>query len=67
MGTGAAESEAALIAALHGRTENLVREESARALGEIGPLSDAARTALTQAAHHGTPRLQRLAAASLGG
>lgn len=67
MGAGAAAYETALVAALEGRTETLVREESARALGEIGQLSDTARNALTLAAKHGSPRLQRLAAASLGG
>ena len=67
LGHAASVSEEQLVVALAQRPENSVREEAARALGELGSLSEAARTALATAAAHGSPRLKRLAAASLGG
>lgn len=65
------ESEAAwmepfLIEALSARTEEIVREEAARALGRIGANSVAAHEALQAAARSGGPRLKRLATVSLG-
>jgi hypothetical protein len=48
-------------------SQDIVREEAARALGQIGATSIAAREALAAAARHGSPRLKRLAIASLGG
>lgn len=60
-------SEHELTRALALRSEVLVREEAARALGQIGFVSSEARAALLAAAQNGWPRLKRLATASLGG
>ena len=67
IGHEASAAEPLLVEALVCRTEELVREEAARALGQLGNLSTAARTALTTASITGGPRLKRLATASLGG
>ena len=67
IGHGASPAESELVSVLNSRSEQLVREEAARALGQLDCLSDAARTALTTAAQKGGPRLKRLATASLGG
>lgn len=66
-GLDGAAAEPALIRALTTRSEALVREEAARALGQIGSVSKEARAALMSAAQNGGPRLNRLATASLGG
>jgi HEAT repeats len=67
LGRDGATAEKQLVCALTTRQELLVREEAARALGQLGTLSESARTALTAAAQQGGPRLKRLATASLGG
>ena len=67
VGYAASTAEPDLVAVLNCRHEELVREEAARALGELENLSEAARNALTTAAQTGGPRLKRLATASLGG
>ena len=66
LGAQASMAESELVAALACRQEVLVREEAARALGELNRLSESARAALTTAAQNGSPRLKRLATASLG-
>ena len=67
IGRDAIAAEQALVNALSARSQELVREEAARALGLIGATSSSARAALTSAAQNGGPRLQRLATAYLGG
>ncbi len=65
MNTAATSAQAELIKALS-RKELLVKEEAARALGEIGSLTPMAREALQAVAETDSPRLKRLALASLG-
>lgn len=67
LGTAAGPAEKELVSALHRQSQPLVREEAARALGELQNLSAASRDALAAAATEGSPRLKRLATASLGG
>lgn len=64
-GPEASWTEPFLTEALSARTEESVREEAARALGQIGATSAAAHEALAAAARQGGPRLKRLATASL--
>lgn len=66
IGVAASQAEEALVTALTRHNGQLVREEAARALGELENLSAATRAALMTAAAQGGPRLKRLANASLG-
>ncbi len=62
----AAAAQPALVDVLRLHSDQLVREEAARALGVQAELSAAARSALEQAAMDGGPRLKRIATAALG-
>ncbi len=67
MGTEAQGAQSQLAYALASNENMLVREEAARAIGLVGPISPAARATLEKAASEGSPRLKRLATAALGG
>lgn len=66
LGSAATAAESCLAKAVETRTESIVREEAARALGTLGTLSATTRNILTTAAAQGSPRLKRLATAALG-
>lgn len=61
----ASAAQPQLVELLISHSDQLVREEAARALGVQAELSSAARSALEQAATDGGPRLKRLATAAL--
>lgn len=61
----ASAAQPQLVELLKSHSDQLVREEAARALGVQAELSSAARSALEQAATDGGPRLKRLATAAL--
>lgn len=65
MEQSSAPAQPALVELLRCHSDQLVREEAARALGVQADLSSAARSALEQAATDGGPRLKRLATAAL--
>lgn len=67
LGSDAQAAQSQLACAVSTRREEVLREEAARALGQLAELSAASRAALQDAAIHGGPRLKRLATASLGG
>lgn len=60
-----APAQATLVELLRLHSDQLVREEAARALGVQAELTSAARSALEQAATDGGPRLKRIATAAL--
>ncbi len=65
MEQSASSAQPHLVEILMNHSDQLVREEAARALGVQAELSSAARSALEQAATDGGPRLKRLATAAL--
>jgi len=66
LGSAATAAEKPLAQAVQSRTETLVREEAARALGTLGALSPTTREILSTAAAQGSPRLKRFAVTALG-